>query len=267
MDFKRIATIVLGLPIVVIFLVFANKYMVDVLFALVTIISMHEYFNAFKEKANPVKWIGYISAIAISFIHIIPTNYILPIITVTIPTIIIILFLHIIITNMKITLNDIMITFFGICYISLFTMFIPMVKGIENGSILIWYIFIASWGTDTFAYLVGKKFGKHKFSKVSPNKSIEGCISGLIGAIILCLIYTYIVNSYLSMNISYTFILVLSIILSILSQIGDFSASCIKRYAEIKDYGNLLPGHGGMLDRIDSVIFIAPVAYLLLTLI
>lgn len=267
MDFKRIATIVLGLPIVVIFLVFANKYMVDILFGLVTIISMYEYFNAFKEKANPVKWLGYISAIAISFIHIIPTNYILPIITVTIPTIIIILFLHIIITNMKITLNDIMITFFGICYISLFTMFIPMVKGMKNGSVLIWYIFIASWGTDTFAYLIGKRFGKHKFSKVSPNKSIEGCISGLIGAIILCLIYTYVANNYLYMNISYTFVLILSTILSILSQIGDFSASCIKRYTGIKDYGNLLPGHGGMLDRIDSVIFIAPFAYLLLTLI
>lgn len=267
MDFKRIATIVLGLPIVVIFLVFANKYMVDVLFAIVAIISMYEYFKAFKEKANPVKWIGYVFAMIIAFIHIIPIEYMLPIAIIAIPTIIIILFLHIIITNMKITLNDIMITFFGMCYITLFTIFIPMVKGMQNGSILIWYIFIASWGTDTFAYLIGKRFGKHKFSKVSPNKSIEGCISGLIGAIILCLIYTYIANTYLSMNISYTFVLILSTILSILSQIGDFSASCIKRYVGIKDYGNLLPGHGGMLDRIDSVIFIAPFAYFLLTLI
>ena len=112
MDFKRIATIVLGLPIVVIFLVFANKYMVDVLFALVAIISMYEYFKAFKEKANPVKWIGYVFAMIIAFIHIIPIEYMLPIAIIAIPTIIIILFLHIIITNMKITLNDIMITFF-----------------------------------------------------------------------------------------------------------------------------------------------------------
>lgn len=267
MNFKRIATVVLGLPIVIALLIFANKYIIDALFAIVTIISIHEYFNAFKGKANPVRWVGYVAAAIIAFIHIIPKEYILPIITIAIPTIMIVLFLHIIVTNMKITLNDIMITFFGICYVVLFTMFIPIVRGMENGVILIWYIFIASWGTDTFAYLIGKKFGKHKFSKVSPNKSIEGCISGLIGAVILCLIYTYIVNNYLGMSISYIFALIMSAILSLLSQIGDFSASCIKRYVDIKDYSNLLPGHGGMLDRIDSVIFIAPFAYLLLTLI
>lgn len=267
MNFKRIATIVLGLPIVIALLIFANKYIIDALFAIVTIISLYEYFNAFKGKANPVKWVGYVAAVIIAFIHIIPKECILPIITIAIPTIIIILFFHIIVTNMKITLNDIMITFFGICYVVLFTMFLPIIREMENGVILIWYVFIASWGTDIFAYLIGKSFGKHKFSKVSPNKSIEGCVSGLIGAIILCLIYTYIVNNYLGMSISYVFILIMSTILSLLSQIGDFSASCIKRYVDIKDYSNLLPGHGGMLDRIDSVIFIAPFAYLLLTLI
>ena len=267
MNFKRIATVLLGLPIVILVLVFANKYIIDALFAIVSVISIHEYFNAFKGKANPVKWVGYLAAFAIAFIHVIPTEYILPIITVAIPIIIIVLFLHIIISNMKVTLNDIMVTFFGICYIVLFTMFIPMIKGMENGTILIWYIFTSAWGTDTLAYIIGKKFGKHKFSKVSPNKSIEGCISGLIGAIVLGLIYTYFVNTYLGMNISYIFILIISTVLSLLSQIGDFSASCIKRYVDIKDYSNLIPGHGGMLDRIDSVIFIAPFAYLLLTLI
>lgn len=167
---------------------------------------------------------------------------------------------------MQIDIKDISITFFGICYIPLFLMFIPLINGMENGKILVWYILLAAWGTDTFAYLVGKTMGKHKFSKISPNKTIEGCIGGTIGAVILILIYTYVCNTYFAMNISYIYITIVGIILSLIGQLGDFSASSIKRYGGIKDFSNLIPGHGGMLDRIDSVIFIAPFAYMFLSL-
>ena len=267
MNFKRVATTIIGLPIVILLFIFGNKYIIDVLFSIVTIISLYEYFNAFKENAKPIKWLGYVTAILISFIHIIPSEYILKVIAMAIPTIIIILFLHIITSNLKTTLYDVMITLFGICYVAVFILFLPIIYGMNNGKINILYIFIIAWGTDTFAYLIGKKFGNHKFSEISPKKSIEGCIGGIIGAILLSLIYTYIVNNYIGMNISYISIALIAFILSIISQIGDFSASCIKRYVKIKDYGNLIPGHGGMLDRIDSVIFIAPFAYLLITLI
>ena len=133
----------------------------------------------------------------------------------------------------------------------------------QNGKILIWFILIISWGTDTFAYCIGKLMGKHKFSKISPNKTIEGCVGGVIGAVILTLIYTYICNTVWNMNISYLVIIIVSVFLSIVSQIGDFAASSIKRYMGIKDFSNLIPGHGGMLDRIDSVIFVAPFVYML----
>ena len=136
----------------------------------------------------------------------------------------------------------------------------------KNGKILIWYAIFAAWGTDIFAYFVGRAFGKHKFSKVSPKKSIEGCIGGTIGSVVLMLIYTYFINKYLGMNYSYLFILGIGIILSLVGQIGDFAASTIKRFVDIKDYSNLIPGHGGMLDRIDSLIFLAPFAYALFTL-
>lgn len=136
----------------------------------------------------------------------------------------------------------------------------------NDGKILIWYAIIAAWGTDTCAYFVGRKFGKHKFSEVSPKKSIEGCIGGLIGAVVLMLGYTYIANNYWGMDYSYSFIALIGIILSIIGQVGDFAASSIKRFVDIKDYSNLIPGHGGMLDRIDSLIFLAPVAYTLLKL-
>ena len=167
---------------------------------------------------------------------------------------------------MKTSFKDIAYTFIGIFYVVFFTMFVAIIDGMENGKILIWYAILAAWGTDIVAYFVGKAFGKHKFSKVSPKKSIEGCIGGTIGAVITMLIYTYFVNTYLGLNYSYLFIGGIGILLSLVGQIGDFAASSIKRFVDIKDFSNLIPGHGGMLDRIDSLIFLAPFAYVLFTL-
>lgn len=264
MDLKRVSSTVLGLPMVIIVLLLGNKYVIDVALAIVAVIALHEYFNAFS-KYKPIKWIGYLSAISISLIHIIPEDMLLKTIALAIPVIVIVLFMQLVINNMKISIIDIAITLFGICYIVLFILFIPLMAGEENGKIYIWYIFIISWGTDIFAYLVGKRFGKHKFSKISPNKSIEGCVAGIVGAVVLALIYTFFVNKFASVHvISYVAITIVAIILSIVGQFGDFSASSIKRFVGIKDFSNLIPGHGGILDRIDSLIFIAPFAYILL---
>ena len=126
---------------------------------------------------------------------------------------------------------------------------------------------IAAWGTDIFAYLIGKAIGKHKFSKISPKKSIEGCIGGTIGGVLLVLLYTYVANTFFGVTYSYLFMGIVGLILSLIGQIGDLVASAIKRYVDIKDYSNLIPGHGGMLDRIDSLLFLAPFAYALLKMI
>ena len=178
-----------------------------------------------------------------------------------------VLFIQVVISNMKTSIKDIMITFFGICYITFFLSFIALLHGVENGKYLIWFILIAAWGTDTCAYFVGSKFGKHKFTEISPKKSIEGCIGGTLGSVIIALIYTLAINKFAGLDISYIYIALIGFVLSILSQIGDLSASSIKRTVGVKDFGNLIPGHGGMLDRIDSIIFIAPFAYFLLILI
>lgn len=267
MRIKRIITALIGFPIVAGLLIFGNKYVVDVLFAIVSAISIYEYNKTLKLKGNPVTWIGYVACAVMAFIHVIPTQYLVTIIGLLIPITILVLFLHVIITNMKINISDIALTFFGICYIVIFIMFIPVLMGSENGKKLVWYIIISAWGTDTFAYFVGSRFGKHKFSEVSPKKSIEGCIGGTIGAVVLAILYTVFLNNFYDMSINYLAISGIAAALSVIGQIGDFSASTIKRYAGIKDFSNLFPGHGGMLDRIDSVIFIAPFAYFLLMLI
>lgn len=266
MDIKRITSSLLGFPLVLIILLLGNKIIVDMALAIIALLAMNEYFNAIQKVAKPVKWIGYASCLSIALIHIVPEEYLNMVVTLSVPTILIILFAQVIATDMKTSFKDIAYTFIGIFYVVFFIMFVAFINGMPNGKILIWYALLAAWGTDIFAYFIGKYFGKHKFSKVSPKKSIEGCIGGTIGSIILMLGYTYIANQYWGMNYSYLFIMGIGILLSLVGQIGDFSASSIKRFVDIKDFSNLIPGHGGMLDRIDSLIFLAPFAYALFTL-
>ncbi len=266
MDMKRVNSILLGFPIVVLILLIGNKYVVDVALSIISIFAIDEYFNAISKVAKPVRWIGYLSCLSIAFVHLVPQENLNMVVTVSVPSIIMILFAQVIVTEMKTNFRDIAYTFIGIFYVVFFVMFIAFINGMKNGKILIWYPIFAAWGTDVVAYLIGKKFGKHKFSKISPKKSIEGCIAGVIGALIFILVYTYVANRFWGMNISYLYIIGVGIILSLVGQIGDFSASAIKRYVDIKDYSNLIPGHGGMLDRIDSLIFLAPFAYALLSI-
>ena len=266
MDIKRITSGLLGFPLVLIILLIGNKYVVDILLTIVALLAMDEYLNAISKVCKPIRWVAYLSCISIAIVHLVPKESINTITTLAIPTILLVLFAHIIATNMKITFKDVAYTFLGIFYVVFFMMFVAFIDGMQNGKILIWYAIIAAWGTDIFAYFIGKHFGKHKFSKVSPKKSIEGCIAGTVGAILLMLLYTYVANTFWGMNYSYGFIAMISVILSLIGQIGDFAASSIKRYVDIKDFSNLIPGHGGMLDRIDSLIFLAPFAYALFTL-
>lgn len=267
MDIKRITSGLLGFPLVLLVLVIGPKIVVDVALAIIALISMNEYFNAVSKVSKPVKWVGYLSCASIAVIHIIPQEYLNMVVTLAVPTILIILFAQVIATDMKTNFKDIAYTFIGIFYVVFFMMFVAFIDGMKNGKVLIWYALFAAWGTDIFAYIIGKYFGKHKFSKVSPKKSIEGCIGGTIGAVVMMVIYTYVANTYWGMNYSYLYIVGIGIVLSLVGQIGDFAASSIKRFVDIKDYSNLIPGHGGMLDRIDSLIFLAPFAYALFTII
>lgn len=268
MDIKRITSALLGFPLVVIILTFGNKYVVDIFLAVIAMLGMQEYFNAVSKDSKPVRWIGYVSCLLIAFIHIIEAYLsISQVLMISVPTVLLILFAQVIFTNMKTNFKDIVYTFFGMAYVIGCISFIALLRGLDNGRILIWYTIIAAWGTDTFAYLIGKKFGKHKLSKISPKKSIEGAVAGTIGATVIAIIYTLVMNNIYNLEYSYLIVVLATIGLSIIGQIGDFAASSIKRYVDVKDYSNLIPGHGGMLDRIDSLMFLTPFAYILLSII
>ena len=266
MDLKRILTTVFGLPIVALLFVLGNQYVIGIAVLIASIISMYEYFGAVKKVSKPIQWVGYLANIYIVGAMFLETEKLLHLVALSIPIIMLILFLNVIFTDMKITFKDVAYTLVGIMYVPFFFMFLELIRKIENGKILFVYTFVVSWSTDIFAYLIGKHFGKHKFSKISPKKSIEGCVAGAIGAVIISVIYMVISNKFWGTEFSYEMIALISLGLSLLSQVGDFVASSVKRFVDVKDYGNLLPGHGGMLDRLDSLIFIAPFLYMIFTI-
>ena len=142
--------------------------------------------------------------------------------------------------------NQIIAAFFGVFYVAVMLSCIYETRSLEGGKYLVWLIFLCSWGCDTCAYCVGMLFGKHKMAPVlSPKKSVEGAVGGVIGAALLTIMAGCGAAG------------------ALISMVGDLAASAIKRNFEIKDYGKLIPGHGGILDRFDSVIFTAPIIFYL----
>lgn len=160
-------------------------------------------------------------------------------------------------------IKEIALTLLGVVYVGIMFSFVYLIREQrgEYGKYIVWLIFIASWGTDTFAYIVGMLVGKHKFLPLlSPKKTIEGAIGGICGAALLGILYVNLVIGKFASNIdlSYYRVIVACILGAFISMIGDLTASAIKRDYGVKDYGDIIPGHGGILDRFDSVIFTAP---------
>lgn len=245
---KRIFTAVIGI-FLLLYIVNQGGILLSTSILIISIIGLLEIFHALEcIGIKPIYSIGILGTILIyisTLTSIISLNLIF--------SAILILSLIIFLFNRNYNLQDIGLTFLSIAYIPFLLFNIYYLEG----TYYIWLIFIIAFGTDTFAYLIGNLLGKNKlYEKVSPNKSIEGAIGGIIGSVILVVIFALVFN--LS-PISH--LIILSIIASIFSQIGDLVASKIKRLAKLKDYGKLMLGHGGIMDRFDSIIFAAPIIY------
>lgn len=161
----------------------------------------------------------------------------------------------------KLSLNILSLLYLAVFYIAL-----PFSLALGIESKLLLSIFFIIWASDSFAYLTGKNFGKHKLAeKISPKKTIEGVIGGMLGG----LVTAYIIYSYsgwhFEMNLSQFFIL--TFIIVIFGTFGDLLESRFKRLANVKDSGHIIPGHGGILDRLDSFILVVPFVYIYILII
>jgi phosphatidate cytidylyltransferase len=171
-------------------------------------------------------------------------------------------------TYPKYKTDQIAVAFFGIVYVAVMLSYIYSVRMTTYGVFTVWLIFLASWGSDTCAYAFGVMFGKHKMAPVlSPKKSVEGAVGGVLGSALLGFIYACAVGGKMTDIIDARIMFpIVCFFGALISMVGDLAASAIKRHNDIKDYGTLIPGHGGILDRFDSVIFTSPLIWLLVVL-
>ncbi|MBR5542953.1 MAG: phosphatidate cytidylyltransferase [Oscillospiraceae bacterium] len=165
----------------------------------------------------------------------------------------------------KVSLVMVLSSFFGGVVLPLLFSMILKIRAVPHGEFWILFPFVAAWMTDTGAYFSGFFFGKHKLCEnISPKKTVEGAIGGTVVCIFSLIAFGMIMEKSFGADINITLLAIGALVLSVLAQVGDLSFSIIKREYNIKDYGKLMPGHGGVLDRFDSTMFTIPFSYILL---
>ncbi|MBE5956967.1 MAG: phosphatidate cytidylyltransferase [Lachnospiraceae bacterium] len=228
--------------------------------AAVSLVGYYELLKVFETEKSPIGVIGYTVSIVYYVLLMVEMEaFILPL-----SLILMIALLSVYVLRFpKYHFRQVSAGFFGFFYVTIMLSYVYQIRMLEAGGIYVVLLFLGSWGNDTLAYCAGRLLGKHKMSPVlSPKKTIEGAVGGVAGAGLLGFLYSLIAKHFIltDSNLSLVFA-VICMVGALISIIGDLAASAIKRNYDIKDYGTLIPGHGGILDRFDSVIFIAPIIY------
>ena len=250
-----------GIVLVLLALLFIihGGYLLLTVLGIISLIGLFELYRVADLHKTPPAVIGYISSVVLDILIL--DGYYEYLILWLILTLMVMMVCYVI-AYPKYHPDQMTLLFFGLVYVTIMMSFIFKVRYLEGGILTVWLIFVASWGSDTCAYCAGKLFVKHKLpSKLSPNKTIEGCLGGIIGAALIGFLFAL---AFYRQETEYWWqFALIGGVGSVISQIGDLTASAIKRNYNIKDYGKLIPGHGGILDRFDSIIFTAPLVYLL----
>lgn len=257
---SRILTAVIGVPIVALWLWFSNEYFIAAGCALLSLCGVFELYRAagLWENKKSVCAVGFIAAVIVQFHGL--AAY--PLIYRAFSVLFVLTLFFLMFTRHKdITLSDIAIVTFGVIYVAYLFSYMVSIRALDRGSLYVWLVPVAAFSADTFAYIAGRLFGKRKLCpEISPKKTVAGAVGGILGCIASLMLFAYIAQ----FNII-RFAL-MGAVCSVVCEFGDMFASIIKRQYGIKDYGNILPGHGGVLDRLDSIIVAAPVIYLFLTM-
>lgn len=163
-----------------------------------------------------------------------------------------------VLTRGNLKFNELSEAFVLTVYVTLSFTALTVLRYIPEGVFTFGLVFLGAWSCDTFAYLFGSKFGKHKLiPEISPKKTVEGSVAGIISASLLFVIYGLIIDLSTELQVNYITLIVSGLLISVISQIGDLIASLVKREHGIKDYGSIFPGHGGVMDRFDSILAVS----------
>ena len=228
--------------------------------AAIAFIGQFELYRALGIEHKGLAFIGYLATAAyFVLVYCGGVYYMATVIVVTL----IVLMTAYVATFPEYKTEEVTAAFFGMCYVPVMLSYLYLTRMLPDGQYFVWLILLSSWGSDTLAYCFGMLFGKHKMvPKLSPKKSVEGAIGGVVGAMVLGAIFGSAVNSrFFPGEVSLFTCSAACGVGAVISMIGDLAASAIKRNHGIKDYGDLIPGHGGVLDRFDSMLFTSPAVY------
>lgn len=234
--------------------------------AAISLMGMYELLKVVNQEKSALAVTAYSGAILYYLILWLNLEqYILPLVLL----VLIMLFAVYVFSFPRFKIDQVTMAYFSLFYVTIMLSCIYRIRIMDNGGYMIALVFLSAWGNDTLAYCAGRLLGRHKMSPVlSPKKTIEGAVGGVLGAGLLGALYGLAGQHFIAAD--YNLPLIFALVCAaggLISIIGDLGASAIKRNYDTKDYSNLIPGHGGILDRFDSIIFTAPIIYYLLVLV
>ena len=260
----RVITSAVAIPIIVLILL-APDWVMLIAVALCSLVGIFEFYGAVNMgKRLPILCVfGYLAAVLVPLCSLLSPQQILTCAFMYL----VILFLVMLASHRKVMITDVAMLIMGVIYVPFLLSNMLFVKQLEFGNFLVWLVFVGAFTTDTSAFFAGKTLGRHKLCPtISPKKTVEGAVGGVVGCGLAFLLFALIVNLLFErwldgMTMSYLRMFILGLLASFAAQIGDLTASLIKRQFGIKDFGNLFPGHGGMLDRCDSIVLVDPTIF------
>ncbi len=260
---KRISSALVGL-VLFFAVMFAEKIVLSAAILAVSSIALYEVYRAYQfHKIKVLLFFGVGTAILFSFGNLFSGLHILAFIFIFL----LLMVLFLLLKHEQFTSKEVgTYVFVTLVIVYSFSNIVYLRQG-ENGAFYVWLPFIISWMSDTTAYFTGRFLGRHKLcEKISPKKTVEGAVGGVLGSIAGLFIYQAVLAFAFETAMNPWLLVILGGIGSVLSQMGDLFASVIKRENGIKDFGNIMPGHGGVLDRFDSLLLTMPFVFLFVSL-
>ena len=265
MAWSKLKTRVLSgavLVVVLLLITFAPPMVFNIAVGVASLVVMHELLETFgQNKKRSIVIADYIFALIYLVPCFVKTDLISEFAIMTTILFVMTLCTLSVFAHKEVNFGDVCASLFIVIYSVVFLSRLIYMRAMTGGLALVFLSFIGAWLPDTAAYFAGSFLGKHKLiPAISPNKTVEGSVGAFVGALVFYLVYGFVLSK-MGYNVNFLSLTILSVICGAVSQIGDLSASVMKRNYNAKDFGKLIPGHGGLLDRIDSLLFVTPVVY------